>query len=92
MAAPGSEEVLENLFNHQGAFAQRIDVTVEFASWRELVEKIIPLDVGMPLGYIDKDKRVITNPSMTQAVSMSSLLLLTSNLSRAEDAVKPALS
>ena len=75
MAAPGSEEVLENLFNHEGAFAQRIDVSLEMNSWRELVERIIPLDVGMPLGYIDKNNCVITNPSMNEAVSMASLLL-----------------
>lgn len=92
MAAPGSEEVLENLFNHEGCFAQRIDVKVELPSWRELVEKIIPLDVGMPLGYIDKDNRVITNPSMSEMVSMASLLLLTNDLSQAEDAVIPVLT
>ena len=86
MAAPGSEEILENLFSHEGVHPRRYNVAIEANNWREVAGRFLTHGLGTPLGFVSHTDEVITNPRVEEAVSAKAIFLIVNH-----DAI-PALS
>jgi len=76
LIAPGTEQVLEDLFSHQGDHTIRLDVSVEGLSWSQVVVKLIEADIGTALGYEDLQGNIITHPDTKEIISARSLIVL----------------
>lgn len=76
MAAPGSEEILENLFSHEGVHPRRYNVTIETSNWSDLAGRFLSKGLGTPLGFVNHADEVITNPRADKAVSGKAIFLI----------------
>ncbi len=76
LEAPGTEQVLENLFTHRGDYPQRYEVIVRNMKWAQVASRIVSAGLGTPLGYIDSNKKVHTNPKAQTQVNTDSLIIL----------------
>jgi voltage-gated potassium channel len=75
--APGSEVVIENIFNSHGDECIRHDMPLA-GKWKEIASKVIELGAGTPLAYIDNNGKVISNPDPDMDVHGTALLILAS--------------
>lgn len=79
MAAPGSETILENLFRHEGDHPRRYDLRLSGETWGQLAGRFILSGLGTPLGYLDQDGEVISNPEPEQEVNGKGIFLMVSH-------------
>lgn len=61
IVAPGTEEVLENLFTHDDDHMVRFDFPFENMSWSDIVCRFVTGGAGVPLAYVN-DSGVHCNP------------------------------
>lgn len=61
LVATGTEEVLENLFIHEGDHMIRLDFTFEEKIWSDIVCRFVTAGIGIPMAYIN-DSGVHVNP------------------------------
>jgi voltage-gated potassium channel len=76
MAAPGTEEIIENLFTHEGAHPRRYDVAVNNQNWGELAARLMLAGLGTAMGYTNSDGAVVTNPDSNQDITGKALFLI----------------
>ena len=76
MSAPGTEQILEDLFQYQGTHPQRVDIKFNEIHWRDLACNILYGGFGTPVGYIDKTGQAVTNPSADTLVSGQAVIIL----------------
>lgn len=76
LSAPGTERILENLFTHDGASAKRYDIKLTGVVWKDIACKLINAGAGTPLGFIDIDGGVVTNPFYEDIVEVAALLVM----------------
>jgi voltage-gated potassium channel len=76
LEAPGTEQILENLFTHKGDYPQRFEVVIRNMKWGQVASRIISAEIGTPLGYIDDNKKVHTNPKAETQVNSDSIIVL----------------
>ena len=76
MSAPGTEQILEDLFQYQGTHPQRVDIKIDEIYWRDLACNILYGGFGTPVGFIDKAGLVITNPAADTLVSGKAVIIL----------------
>ena len=78
LAAPGSEEILENYFREAGDEISKVDLIMPItATWREIVMSVMDNDCGMAVGYQDANSfEVISNPSASKEVVASALYIV----------------
>ncbi len=75
--APGSEQILENLFTHRGDECLRYDVDIEDVQWREAVCSFMRAGFGTLLGYVPAGgEDVVVNAAPEQRVDADALFLL----------------
>ncbi len=73
--SPGTEEVLENLFSHDGDHFHRHEVEFKDYKWADLACKLIQQGCGVPLGYVGEDG-VVTNPLHDEVVSGHAIITI----------------
>lgn len=76
LVAPGSETVLENLFDYEGDHTRRYDLSLEGVVWGDLAAALIREGCGTPLAYIDLDGQAICNPAPDRIVEGQGIILL----------------
>lgn len=76
LAAPGTEQILENLFTFRGDSTYRYDIDLKAVSWKEIVLPILERDLGTPLGYMDKSGLVHTNPAGNTQIEGRAIFVL----------------
>lgn len=76
MSAPGSEQILEDLFRYEGTHPHRYDFDFENIQWRDLACNILYGGFGTPVGYIGKGAEVVTNPAADDFVSGCAIIIL----------------
>ncbi len=54
LVASGSEEVLENLFTHEGDHMIRLDFSFEEKIWSDIVSRFVTAGAGIPMAYINE--------------------------------------
>ena len=93
LVSPGSEKVLEDLFDSRGSEVCRVELQgIINMPWREVVTRVVSAGAGIPVGYLDGDV-IKTNPPITQTVHSSVLfVIMDSQTSTACDEVSWALA
>lgn len=66
ITSPGTEEVLENLFSHQGSHMERIDCVFNERLWKSIVIDFLETKAGLPIAYIDQNGNIVINPHPTE--------------------------
>ena len=76
MAAPGTEEILEDLFKHEGNHTRRYDIEFESKPWGKMACNLLMQGLGTPMGYLDREKGIVTNPAPDQLVSGTAIFVI----------------
>ncbi|WP_392386053.1 ion channel [Marinomonas primoryensis] len=86
LIAPGTEQVLEDLFRHQGDHTIRLNVRLEGVTWAQVVTTLIQKNIGTALGYVQKNGDIITHPQTYSIIDAEGLIILIN-----DDQVIPSL-
>ena len=76
MAAPGTEVILEDLFNHQGAHPKRFDLEIPAQPWGKLAARMLLAGLGTPIGYMNAKQVVVTNPDAGHQTDGTGIFLM----------------
>jgi len=76
MVAPGTEQVLETMFTHEGDHMVRYDVDIEKMLWSEVVCRLMTQAGCLAVAYTNADGRVDTNPLATTLINTKSIICL----------------
>lgn len=76
VVAPGSEKVLEDMFNYEHDHPHRYDLKLDDLNWADIVSALIRHDIGTALAYIDNDNEIICHPSTHDEIEGSGLIVL----------------
>jgi len=75
MIAPGTEEVLENMFQHNNDHMARFDVSFNDRKWIDIVNSFMTNNAGLPIAYI-AENGVNVNPLPDTTCSGTGLITL----------------
>jgi len=75
-AAPGSEQIIENLFNSSSDQYQRFEIQLNNISWSEVVCRLIQNNIGTAIAYVDQNDQLHCNPAAQIPIQCSALLLM----------------
>jgi voltage-gated potassium channel len=93
VVAPGSEKVLEDLFNYEHDHPHRYDLGLDDLSWADIVSALIRHGIGTALAYIDNNNEVICHPHTDQDIHGKGLIVLVkSSETPAVEVVEKALA
>jgi voltage-gated potassium channel len=87
LIAPGTEQVLEDLFRHQGDHTIRLDVEITGVTWAKIVTTLIQKDIGTALGYVQTNGDIITHPQTHSVIDAQGLIVLIN-----DDQIIPSLA
>lgn len=73
--APGSEQVIETLFDSYGEECIRYAVKAQ-ATWGDIIRGFVAQDLGIPIAYADTQGQIINNPSSKQEVDTSAIFVV----------------
>ena len=73
--APGSEAIIETLFNSYGEECIRYDVSVE-GKWLEVIQKLTTRDLGIPIAYEDFSGVIHNNPSSQEEIQARAIFAI----------------
>lgn len=76
IVAPGTEQVLEDLFRYQGDHTIRINVSLYKVRWADVVTQLIQKDMGTAIGFEDTMGKIVTHPKSSEHISLNALILL----------------
>lgn len=76
VVSPGSEKVLEDLFNYQQDHPHRYDIELDDLTWADIVSALIRHGIGTALAYIDHNDEVVCHPEPTKEVEGKGLIVL----------------
>ncbi|AXS84379.1 potassium channel protein [Marinobacter sp. Arc7-DN-1] len=76
VVAPGSEKVLEDLFNYEHDHPHRYDLKLDDLNWADIVSALVRHGIGTALAFIDADNEVVCHPSTDQVVEGKGLIVL----------------
>ena len=75
LAAPGVEQVLENLFTQDADHLMRFDVAFRNLRWADVIVSFVKGGAGVPMGYVH-EHGVNTNPHPADVCSGSGIITL----------------
>lgn len=78
MAAPGTEAILEDLFVYAGNHPRRYDVSFTDQKWGPLASRLLLDGLGTPLGYLNQDQVMVTNPGPEEIVTGRAIFVMVS--------------
>lgn len=73
--APGSEQVIETLFNSEEEECVRYEVAFE-RQWLDIIQTLAKADKGLPIAYESQQGHIVNNPSAKSVVDAKSLYVL----------------
>jgi voltage-gated potassium channel len=92
VVAPGSEKVLEDMFNYEEDHPHRYDLKLDDLNWADIVSALIRHGIGTALAYIDDNDEVICHPPITDEIEGKGLIVLVkSNAPPDLEVIKDAL-
>jgi len=75
--APGSERIIENMFNSENDEYRRYDVEISGMAWCDVVTQLITHDVGIAVAYIDQHSHeMVYNPSAYTKPDIQALITI----------------
>jgi voltage-gated potassium channel len=76
LAAPGTEKVLEDLFQYEGVHPRRYDVDLRGMRWLDVVTRLLGGGSGLPIAYVRADGGVVSSPPPDEAVEAVALIIM----------------
>ncbi|SOB76699.1 voltage-gated potassium channel [Marinobacter sp. LV10R510-11A] len=76
VVAPGSEKVLEDMFNYEQDHPHRYDLELDGLNWADIVSALIRHGIGTALAYINASDEVICYPPVTDEIEGKGLIVL----------------
>jgi len=77
LVAPGSEQIIENLFSVQGDEYVRYDLPINNMLWKDIVAKLIMQNIGLAVAYIANDSGlVIANPVADTMINSRGIFII----------------
>src|SRR5690554_1155081 len=76
VVAPGSEKVLEDMFNYEHDHPHRYDLEVNGLTWADIVSALIRHGIGTALAYIDRENEVVCHPVASDEIEGKGLIVL----------------
>ena len=77
LVAPGSEQIIENMFTSSSDEYARYDLSIVGQTWSDVVSKLIRDDLGTAVGYINADSGELeTNPSGRTQINGSAIFVM----------------
>jgi len=76
VVAPGSEKVLEDMFNYEHDHPHRYDLKLDDLNWADIVSALIRHGIGTALAYIDNDDQVVCHPPTNEEIKGKGLIVL----------------
>lgn len=76
VVAPGSEKVLEDMFNYERDHPHRYDLQLDDLIWADIVSALVRHGIGTALAYIDHDDEVVCHPDTNKEVEGKGLIVL----------------
>ncbi|MDX1756780.1 MAG: ion channel [Marinobacter sp.] len=76
VVAPGSERVLEDLFNYEQDHPHRYDLPLDDLNWADIVSALIRHGIGTALAYIDHENEVVCHPEVDKEIEGKGLIVL----------------
>lgn len=73
--APGSEQVIETIFDSFGEECVRYDVNVS-CRWLDVVYKLAEKDLGLPVAYEDVDGTIFNTPSSAKRINARAIFVI----------------
>lgn len=74
--SPGSEKVLEDLFNYQRDHPHRYEFELKGLTWADIVSALVRHDIGTALAYITHDDEVLCYPETATNIEGKGLIVL----------------
>lgn len=74
---PGSEQVIETLFDSYGDECIRYEAQVD-AIWMDIIQKMTSQDFGIPIAYETPDGQIVSNPPSKRQVKAHALFVIVS--------------
>ena len=75
--APGSEQIIENMFNSDDDEYRRYDVEITNVSWCDLVTRLVTNNAGIAVAYIDKHtNEMVYNPAANSIPDIQALITI----------------
>src|SRR5690554_549912 len=92
VVAPGSEKVLEDMFNYERDHPHRYDLELDDLTWADIVSALVRHGIGTALAYIDHQDEVVCHPETNKEVEGKGLIVLVRSTDTPEvSVVKEAL-
>lgn len=92
IAAPGTEQILEDLFTSERDECWRYDITVSDLTWSEVVATLVKNDIGTPIAYRAAGaQRIGVNPPPQTRIDADKLFVLVREGNARPDAEVEAL-
>ena len=82
--APGSERVMETMFNSSGEECIRYDVSVNM-KWIDIVFKLASKNHGLPIAYENKNGEIFNNPAPNKKVDTNAVFVIVNEGSKKSD-------
>ena len=80
LLAPGSEQIIENLFSSLGDLYLRFEVDIKDVPWKEIVCRLMQQDFGTAVAYLDTETGLCnTNPHANMKITTQSLFIMTND-------------
>lgn len=76
VVAPGSETVLEDMFNYEHDHPHRYDLELDDLNWADIVSALIRHGIGTALAYINHSDEVICHPPVNGEIEGKGLIVL----------------
>lgn len=76
VVAPGSETVLEDMFNYEHDHPHRYDLELDDLNWADIVSALIRHGIGTALAYINDSDEVICHPPVNGEIEGKGLIVL----------------
>jgi len=76
LVAPGTEQVLEDLFTYHGAHQNRYKVSLKAVLWKDVVCTIMQAGLGTVLAYVETSGKLITSPPANKEVEAVALIVM----------------
>lgn len=87
VVSPGTEKVLEDLFNYQEDHPHRYNMPLDDLTWSDIVSALIRHGIGTALAYIDPDGEVVCHPPADTEIKGKGLIVLVKSQETPETSV-----
>ncbi|GGY81076.1 potassium channel protein [Marinobacter zhanjiangensis] len=76
VVSPGTETVLEDLFNYEQDHPHRYNLELDDLTWSDIVSALIRHGIGTALAYIDENNNVVCHPEASLEIEGQGLIVL----------------